>query len=176
MILPKVKIFVDMDGVLAKWEYNSIETVNKKGYFANRPLDSVMGKLLELLNHWGYEIYILSAVFNNIHSGIEKDRWISKYFPFIPEENRIYVPYGSNKFEEASKIVKISDFDVLIDDYTPNLREWKGFPVKYYNGVNGTKGTWHGFGLSYMSDAFWNFNELKKALASLEKLAEGEKA
>ena len=33
----------------------------------------------------------------------------------------------------------------LLDDFTPELKDWNGKAIKLYNGINGTKGTWHGY-------------------------------
>ena len=45
--------------------------------------------------------------------------------------------------------------DVLVDDYTKNLKEWPVFgdakfgrAVKLLNGINGTNGTWTGISVS----------------------------
>ena len=44
-----------------------------------------------------------------------------------------------------------ADVNVLLDDYSRNLHEWKAegnIGCKFYNGINGTHGTWNGYSVS----------------------------
>lgn len=63
-----------------------------------------------------------------------------------------FVPYGTNK----AVVTNDTDINILIDDLSKNLIEFcdkpNNYGIKYYNSINGTKGTWEKFGgesLSY---------------------------
>lgn len=143
----KQRLFVDMDGTLAVWENSPIEVVARPGYFLNRsPVETVIAALKELMKEPSYDVFILSSVFSNGYSEIEKRTW-NEHYTNVPEERQIYVPYGIPKPEELKKLGGVQPSDILIDDFTFNLREWPGIGIKIYNGINGTKGTWDGFSI-----------------------------
>ena len=56
-----------------------------------------------------------------------------------------FIPYGADKSEYLPR--ERWTRNILLDDYTQNLREWQrsgNIGVKYLNGINGTNGTWKG--------------------------------
>lgn len=138
------RIFIDMDGVVAKWEEASLEEMTSPGFFASRkPVASVINAVRRLCDNPEHEVYILSSYLLPI-SKEEKIKW-NELHTRIPEERQIYVKYGESKSEALQKIGGIRPDDVLLDDFSHNLHEWKGIGVKLYNGINGTHGTWAGF-------------------------------
>lgn len=145
----KRRIFVDMDGVLAKWENASLEEMTSPGFFLNRKPDTSVCEmfhlLLERVNEGKLDVFILSSYLLPI-SREEKIEWNQKYTK-IPLEKQIYVPYGQNKEAALDMIGGIRATDVLLDDFTKNLKEWSGIAVKLYNGINGTHGTWNGYSI-----------------------------
>lgn len=144
-----MRIFVDMDGTLAKWNNVEFEELFEEGYYRN--LEPNM-KILNEVNHLirqGEDVYILSAYLTESdYAKKEKHEWINQYLPELPEEKQIFVPYGTNKAEYLKEHYSpITNTDYLIDDYTKNLLEWKefgGIGVKYLNGINHSRGTWKG--------------------------------
>ena len=138
------RIFFDMDGVLAVWSDTPIEDVAKKGYFAGLPTqENVVNafKILELQT--GIELFVLSSVFSDDHSEADKRIWVAKHLG-LADTHQIYCPYGREKETAVGDFGGIRASDVLIDDFTRNLRHWSGIPIKLYNGINGTKETWRG--------------------------------
>ena len=138
------RIFFDLDGVLAVWFYTPIEDVAKKGYFAGLPAqENVVNafKILELQP--GIELFVLSSVFLDNHSEADKRTWVAKHLG-LADKHQIYCPYGREKETALEEIGGIRASDVLIDDFSRNLHHWRGIPIKLYNGINGTKGTWCG--------------------------------
>lgn len=146
--MKKQRLFVDMDGTLNEWSTTAtMHEVCQKGYFLNRPAQQNIIAAVEKLCRW-YDVYILSAVFADNHSVNDKNAWLDKYLN-IPQEKRIYVPCG----EEKTKYVpNPKESDILLDDFSVNLHDWHGIGVKVKNGINGTKGTWHGFEVNVNQD------------------------
>lgn len=142
MVEKMQRIFVDMDGTLAEWDTkSSIEEVSAKGYMLNRPAMWNMVNAVRILAGRGdYITCILSSVFHD-DAAKEKEQWIQKHLPEISHENMYFCKYGDNK----SDFVSATTDDVLIDDFTYNLKKWKGKGIKVYNGINGTHGTWNGY-------------------------------
>lgn len=156
------RLFIDMDGTVAKWENCGIDEVAQKGYFANREPMQNMVNAIEHLGKW-FELVIVSAVFNDDHSVEDKKEWLRKEMPFLNTEDAVFVPYGVNKYEYLRKRLsdrgqKFHRGDVFLDDYTKNLIDIKDsgddriIPIKVLNGINDTNKTWKGFRLSSESD------------------------
>ncbi len=143
----KRRIFVDMDGVLATFHpEKSIEEIALPGYFRElEPEVNVISAIKGLLNDSNSEVYILSAVLNNTAAS-EKREWLKEYLPGIKNENIFFVPYGENKSSFVRNMTgSVSTDDILIDDFTFNLRTWHGVGVKLLNKINNTNRTWNGF-------------------------------
>ena len=139
-------IYVDMDGVLAKWNTKAtVEDTKKKGYFLAREPEEKMVNLVKTLRKLGVKVCVLSSAYPNGYAAVEKSSWLDRIFDKALD--RIFVPYGANKADYISSNCE----SILIDDYTENLREWEksgSRAVKFYNGINGTKGTWMGKSIS----------------------------
>ncbi len=138
-----------MDGVLAVWQDVPQERVAQKGYFSDIPTqENVVAafRLLELLPD--IELYILSCVFQDSHSESDKKIWVARHLN-LPEDRQLYCPCGNRKESALEEIGGIRPSDVLIDDYTANLRSWTGIPIKLYNGINGRNGTWQGISVYF---------------------------
>ncbi len=135
-------IYIDMDGVLAKWNIHAtVEDTQKKGYFLEREPEEKVVRLVETLRKNGVKVCVLSAAYPNGYAAIEKSSWLDRIFDKALD--RIFVPYGANK----SDYIASNAESILIDDYSENLREWEksgSKAVKFYNGINGTRGTWRG--------------------------------
>lgn len=134
-------LYVDMDGTICVWENEvPLEEVTKRGYFLERkPIPTIISALEILESRYDVELQVLSAVFNDNHSCMEKHLWLEKNAPFLLKRQPIFVPFGENK----GNYVDRSAF--LLDDFSYNLHNWyrrKG--IKAYNGINGTHGTWVG--------------------------------
>lgn len=127
-------IYFDMDGVLANWNWEkseehpdgvTMEEVFTPGYFRNlKPIKEYVD-LITVLHSKGVDVRILSKA---CHSAIkEKWDWIQEYLPFMEKEHVYFVPLGEAK---SDFIPSMSNYDILIDDYNPNLYEWSGIPIK----------------------------------------------
>ena len=142
------RLFIDMDGVLAVFDPDkSLEEVAMPGYFRNlAPMSNVVAAVKAIITNYGseYEVYSLSST---LHQDAIQDKcfWLDKQLPELPKENRIFVPYGKVK---KDYITELHDSDILIDDFSKNLREWHGVAIKLMNGINGTKGTWCGYSVN----------------------------
>lgn len=133
-------IFFDMDGVLAKWEENG--NPHEKGFMLSRKPDHAAIGLAKKLKETGYEVAVLSAVYNTA-AELEKVEWLEKVG--LGNVIHLFVPFGSDKSAAVTSMTMSNK--VLVDDYSKNLHEWEksgNIAVKYYNGINGTHGTWAG--------------------------------
>ena len=94
----KVKLFVDMDGVLADYVFGSPKDFDQK-----RPLFDSIRKLEEVSKMPNIELYIFSVT--RYSEGLEqKQGWLDKYAPFFKKENRILISREANDMEETAKL------------------------------------------------------------------------
>jgi len=138
----KMRVFVDMDGTIARWQDVPLETVEAPGYFRQLPpVETMLLAIKMLLKEDDVNVFILSSVLRDDHSQNDKICWLDEHIPEIKTHNRLFVPYGDSK---TAYVPSPRPTDILIDDYSANLREWHGIGVKCMNGINGTHGTWEG--------------------------------
>ena len=140
-----IRVFFDMDGVLAEYEQTELENLYKKNYFKNlKPIEESIEALKKLAENPEYEVYTLSAYLGDSAYALEEKKdWIRKYLGGTDIKS-IFLPCG----EAKSSVVPggIRGSDILIDDYNVNLREWEKYAVaiKFLNGINHKHGSWKG--------------------------------
>lgn len=114
----KIKLFVDMDGVIVDYVVGSTSDFHKR-----RPLISSIEKLNEISKMENVELFILSVT--KMDEGLkQKQIWLDKYAPFFKENNRIILSRESNSFKSSAdlKAEFLKDFErenstlILIDD------------------------------------------------------------
>ena len=120
----KIKLFVDMDGVIADYIFGSAKDYDKK-----RPLFDNINKLKEISNMPNVELYIFSAT--RMSEGInQKHGWLDIYAPFFKRENRIILSREANNMEESASLKAnfLKDYKrdgsviIVIDDDPKNLK------------------------------------------------------
>ena len=121
----KIKLFVDMDGVLADYIFGSAKDYNLK-----RPLFSNIKKIKKISKNKNIQLFILSMA--RYSDGInQKHWWLDKYAPFFKKENRIIISREANNMEESATL-KAQFFStypredcvlILIDDDPKNLKK-----------------------------------------------------
>ena len=121
----KVKLYVDMDGVIADYIFGEA-----KDYDIKRPLFDSIRKLEEVSKMSNVEMFIFSAT--RYSEGLEqKHGWLDKYAPFFKKENRILISREANgmtepailKAEYMKNIERDGSVMILIDDDPRNLKE-----------------------------------------------------
>ena len=137
------RLFVDMDGTLAKFhdEDRYLERMFEKDFFRNlSPFENLTQGLNEFSEAYPeIEIFILSATVQGEppYCQTEKHAWCDKHLPFIDRKHRIFTPVGKNKTEFIPGGIDKNDF--LYDDYNKNLEEWQqagGHSIKCKNNIN----------------------------------------
>ena len=121
----KIKLFVDMDGVIADYIFDCARDYDKK-----RPLNDSIEKLREISRMRNVELFILSAT--RTDEGIDqKHYWLDIYAPFFKKENRIILSRQSNDMRDSSilkaeymkKLKRKGCLFIVIDDDPKNLRD-----------------------------------------------------
>lgn len=137
----KFIIYIDMDGVIARWNtWATLEDTQREGYFLNCIPEKSIIRGIRLLKFLGVHVCILSATCDS-QAAREKSIWLDRYVGRYIQ--RIFVPYGTNKADYIGG----GRNAILVDDYSTNLHQWEASGnkgVKFYNGINGTNGTWTG--------------------------------
>ena len=113
----KIKMFVDMDGVIADYEVGLARDDDKK-----RPLKTNIKKLKEISENPNIEMNILSVT--RYDRGFEeKNIWLDMFAPFFEKKNRNILSRESNEFEKSSilkanfvKNLKRNKVIIIIDD------------------------------------------------------------
>lgn len=94
----KIKIFVDMDGVIADYVVGEAKNYDKK-----RPLHTVIDQLKEISSFDNVELFILSI--SKMDIGVnEKNLWLDVNAPFFKKENRVIISRESNNMEKSHKL------------------------------------------------------------------------
>ena len=121
----KVKLFVDMDGVVADYIFGSAQDYDKK-----RPLYDNIDKLEIVSEMSNVEMFIFSAT--RYSSGFaQKHWWLDTYAPFFKKENRIIISREDNNMRDSSilKAEYLANYErdgsilILIDDDPKNLKD-----------------------------------------------------
>ena len=114
----KIKLFVDMDGVIADYDVGV-----PSGYDKKRPLYTSLDKLKVISKMNNVELNILSVT--RMSEGFhEKNKWLDRYAPFFENENRTILSREDNEFMSSSdlkaqyleKIERDDGVIVVIDD------------------------------------------------------------
>ena len=151
-------VYIDMDGVLAKWETGcTFERTNEPGYFYGLELEPSVKDAILLLLESEFDVRILSAAYEDGTAREDKRRWLSKYG--LDHVKYIFTPCGKNKADYVESNACVNH--ILLDDYNFNLQHWsqsvakngKFVAIKFLNGINGgSDSVWTGRTISYTSD------------------------
>lgn len=142
----KVNLFLDMDGTLAKFYANPnyMEKMFEPNYFATLKPYAIVDTIKEIIKEMPIvKVMVLSACVDTEYCEEEKQIWLDHYLPEIPQENRAFCKVGEDKTDLARLLVGKDDINILLDDYSVNLEQWKAqgwVAIKFVNGMNDKKG------------------------------------
>ena len=106
----KIKLFVDMDGVIADYDFGNTANYDKK-----RPLFDSIKKLEEISTYPNIELYILSVT--KLEKNYEeKNWWLDKYAPFFKKENRTIIVKEKKCLDSSSSLLKANYLKELEKD------------------------------------------------------------
>lgn len=134
----EITIFFDMDNTTFKYSVDnndllSLKLQNYKGFFENLEAFDEAAEALKTLISLGYRVMILSSCCNDTFCMEGKRESIRRNFPFLKDEDIVFVMNGQNKAEEIVKRGIDITKSVLVDDYYVNLMNWMelgGLPIK----------------------------------------------
>ena len=120
------KIFLDMDGTIAKFNVrNALERfASEQDFFAKLGAYKGIEEINEMAK--GGNVYIISASPSE-RCDNDKMKWLEKFLPNLPKENICFCRIGENKAEiiKLKLNITIDKETILLDDYTKNLTEWE---------------------------------------------------
>lgn len=119
----RIKMFVDMDGVIADYDIGNASNFDKK-----RPLMTSISKLEKLSRKENLELYILS-ISTKDEGILQKNTWLDKYAPFFKNKNRIIISKESNigfsakvlKADYLKSVKRDSDLVIVFIDDDPEV-------------------------------------------------------
>lgn len=141
--MEKKRLFVDMDGTLARFhdQVNYLERMFEKDFFRDlEPFENMVEGVRHFIrNNPDVEVYILSAkvLGEPPYCEMEKHAWMDKHLPEIPAERRIFTEMGRPKAEYIPGGVTKNDY--ILDDYNKGLNQWMydgGSAIKCHNNIN----------------------------------------
>lgn len=124
----KKKLFLDMDGTIAKFnsKKNALERFDKEvGFFASLKPFAHLDTINNLIVNNIVDVYVISASPNE-QADKDKMVWLETHLPKLAKENICFCRIGKNKANEIKQQLNI-DIDnncYLLDDYSKNLFEW----------------------------------------------------
>ena len=151
------KLFVDLDGTLAKFNIrNALKRFdNEVGFFAKLGAYVEIEKVNELATSG--QVFVISASPNE-QADKDKMIWLEKFLPNVSKENITICRIGENKAKviEDKYNIKIDNNCYLLDDYTKNLIEWKannGIGIKRLTSVaDNSRGIWQGLSIKRLGE------------------------
>lgn len=118
----KIDIYVDMDGVIAEYDFGRpLDFLNKRPLLGNI---KVLDKISKIPN---VEMHILSICKKDSQIN-DKNVWLDKYAPFFKKENRNVLSKETYTDRSSSELKvdflnNIESFKILIDDDNGILKE-----------------------------------------------------
>ena len=134
----KIKLFVDMDGVVADYDLLNFESVKTSpdAYLNKRPITTVINIFRNLSKLDNVTIYILSVAKqeNQINGKLV---WLSENMNFIPKSQINIIPRDTNGWTKASILKKDflksnyekDNISLMIDDSHDVLKEVKNLDI-----------------------------------------------
>ena len=160
-----------MDDTLVNLQSNKYENIEevtgKEGFFKNLEPLPFLDEINKLAALCPENIFIISACVETVYCVPEKISWLKKYLPNASKENVIFTRLGEDKARIAREKLNhgLTKYDLLIDDYSENLKKWKaagGTAIKFKNSFNTANPEKYKYIIS-------NFSELGEILGKIRE-------
>ena len=141
--MAKKRLFVDMDGTLARFhdQIGYLERMYEKDFFLSlEPFHNMVAGIRQFMtNYPDVEVFILSAKIagDPPYCEEEKNAWLDLYLPEIDQDHRIFSEAGRPKAEYIPGGITRDDY--LLDDYNRYLNLFLydgGSAIKCHNNIN----------------------------------------
>ena len=125
----QINLFFDMDNTLFIFSKDGRDDLSLiaqqfKGFFENLEPYPEGPRVLKKLIEMGFNVYILSSCMTNEYCRPEKRESLRKHFPFLKDEQIIFVNNGENKAQKIKEMGIDISKSILVDDYCVNLQAW----------------------------------------------------
>lgn len=168
-----MNVYIDMDGTLTEYRPDAtLADYMSDGFYESLMPSKLAGYANELATREDLDVYVLS-IYILPPAYQEKQAWLDYWCPNIDAAHRLILPAGTDKAAAIEEITgqELGQYDVLIDDHTPNLLSWErsgGRGIKWLNEVNGLGKTFNG-------ERIGDIDTLDAALSGSELLPEKPK-
>lgn len=155
-----VMLFMDMDGVVARydrWAYDPAKNpgygkaayeIESLHYFRTCAPDRHALKLLKRAIDAGVDTRLLTSIRSDLPwVRFDKVQWLAEHAPWFDPARLVIASGDKAQAVIAMRIASgLGPNTVLLDDFNRNLEDWDragGLAIKYLNGVN-SPGSWYG--------------------------------
>ena len=144
-------VVFDLDGTLTNFYSHKdclLKMYDGEFFLQLQPLRKGLDFLRQCINANGKACVWICSIAHNEKVIKAKKAWIKRYIPEVDKSNVVIMlsKFGNDKSRTMSCFFDLSK-SILIDDYTPNLLNWResgGIAIKALNGINNTTRVWKG--------------------------------
>lgn len=172
------ELYFDIDDTIADFGANRHtadlkQVIYTPGFFKELKPLPFLGEVNKLASVIPENIHIISACVGD-QCITEKIEWLKEYLPAADKENVIFTIVGENKADIALKLknrklfqqeMLLSKCDILIDDYSLNLKEWEsrgGTAIKFQNSFNTSDPTKYKYIIKDLSELLQTLEQIRK--------------
>jgi len=146
------------------------QVILEKGFYANLGPLPFLEEVNKLASVVPENVHIVSACVGTEFCVQEKIQWLKANLPAADKDNVIFTQIGENKAEIVAKrnrYRRLSKYDILIDDYSQNIKEWEdygGTAIKFQNSFNTSDPSKYKYIIKDLSELLTVLNKIREDL------------